>query len=396
MTWGPRAQRRADDFDTLVEQLSTGQTYDAGAARDAELLQLVGALRSVPDPQPRPEFVADLRTRLMTEAETALVPTDVSRLQLPARRTTRERRIAAVVGGLALVGATTSVAMAAQSALPGESLYPIKRVLESAHTSLSLGEARKGSTELANASSRLDEATALTQAGDSSDDEQIARTLSTFTDQATSGADLLFADYAHTGREASIAELHDFASSSMTQLAALEPQIPYGARDELIAAASTIAQIDSEATLQCPTCGGTVIESIPPTLVAAEQVALPTPPAAQSTGQKAGKPGRSGTQGSTSTDEGDPQLPVVGDDVPPGSVLDPSTAPSTSPNPIKDLTDGLTGVLTGKGSTGTSGGSGSSPSSSPLGQVVGGVGEILQGVVDPVTGLLVPSSTAKP
>ncbi|MFC6345458.1 DUF5667 domain-containing protein, partial [Nocardioides hankookensis] len=202
----------------------------------------------------------------------------VTRLQLPARRTTRERRIAAVVGGLALVGATTSVAMAAQSALPGEALYPIKRGIESAHTSLSLGEARKGSTELANAASRLDEATALTQDGSSSDDDRIARTLSTFTDQATSGADLLFADYAHTGREASIAQLHDFASSSMAQLAALEPQVPYVARDELIAAASTIAQIDSEATLQCPTCGGTAIDSIPPTLVAAEQIELPAAP----------------------------------------------------------------------------------------------------------------------
>jgi hypothetical protein len=392
MTWGPRAQRRADHFDTLVERASTTETHDS---RDAQLLELVGALRGIPDAQPRPEFVADLRSLLMAEAETALVPTDVTRLQLPARRTTRERRIAAVVGGIALVGASTSVAMAAQSALPGESLYPIKRALESAHTGLSLGEARKGGTELANAASRLDEATALTEADGSADDERIAHTLSSFTDQATSGADLLLADYAHTGREASIAQLHDFASSSITQLAALEPQIPYAARDELIAAASTIAQIDAEATLQCPTCGGTTIDSIPPTLVAAEQILLPAAPV-QVTKRPDTKPdrgdGKQGGKGGGKDTKGDPTLPDVDEVVPPGSVLDPgSGTSSTSPNPIKDLTDGLTGVLTGKGSTGTSGGTGTTnPSTSPLGEAVGGVGEILQGVLDPITGLLVP------
>src|SRR4051794_15558932 len=233
MTWGFRAQRRADDFNTVLEHAATGSPGEAGTTRDAELLELVGALRAVPDPQPRPEFVADLRSRLMTEAETVLVPSDVSRLQLPARRTTRERRIAAVVGGLAIVGASTSVAMASQSALPGESLYPIKRVIESAHTGLSVGEARKGSLELSNATSRLDEVSDLTADTDRADDERVARTLGTFTDQATAGADLLLADYAHTGREASIAELRDFASASLDQLADLEPAIPYAARDEL-------------------------------------------------------------------------------------------------------------------------------------------------------------------
>jgi hypothetical protein len=407
MTWGPRAQRRADDFDTLVEQLSTGSTPDP-TARDAQLLELVGALRGVPEPQPRPEFVADLRSRLMAEAETALVPTDVSRLQLPARRTKRERRIAAVVGGIAIAGATTSVAMAAQSALPGESLYPIKRVIESTHTGLSLGEARKGSTELANAASRLDEATALAQSDGLGNDERIASTLSAFSEQATSGADLLFADYAHTGRQDSIIQLHDFASSSMDQLAALEPQVPYAARDELIAAASTIAQIDAEATQQCPSCGGTVIDSIPATLVAAEQIddlpALPVQPA-QSTGEKPDRGngkhhgGKQHGGKGTSSNGGDPALPDVEGTPPPGSVQVPGT-PAVTPtsNPVKDLTDGLTGVLTGgKGTTGGGQpGSGSSASSDPLGDVVDGVGGILQGVLDPVTGLLLPSSTPKP
>jgi hypothetical protein len=406
MTWGFRAQRRADDFDSLVERSSTGETSSAADprdahARDAQLLELVGALRGVPEPQPRPEFVADLRGRLMAEAETALVPTDVARLQLPARRTARERRIAALVGGLVIAGATTSVAVASQSALPGESLYPIKRVIESAHTGLSLGEARKGSTELANAAGRLDEVTAMTQDRGLGDDERIARTLGTFTNQATSGADLLLADYAHTGRKSSIADLRDFASSSMDQLVELEPDIPYVARDELIAAANTLAQIDAEAEQQCATCGGTPITSIPLPF-AAETIDLPAVPSGQTqqTGDQQGRgDGKKAGSGKGDDDtSGGPNLPDVDGAVPPGSVLDPANpTPSGTPNPLKDLTDGLTHVLTGKDPAGsTAPSSGTNPDGSPLGQVVDGVDGILHGVLDPVTGLLLPGSQSTP
>jgi hypothetical protein len=407
MTWGLRAHRRADDFDTLVELSSTGDARHADQprdtdARDARLLELVGALRGVPAPQPRPEFVADLRSRLMAEAETALVPDDAARLRLPARRTSRERRIAAVVGGLAIAGATTSVAVASQSALPGESLYPIKRVIESAHTGLSLGEQRKGSTELANASSRLDEVTALTQDSDLGDDERIASTLGTFTEQATAGADLLLADYAHNDRASSIATLRDFASSSMDQLIEIEPQIPYAARDELIAAANTLAQIDAEAEQQCATCGGTPITSIPLPF-AAETIDLPAVPSAQPINRSDIEPGKGKTDGKKhATDLGsdpatDPALPEVDGAVPPGSVLDPADpTPSRTPNPVKDLTDGLTNVLTGKDPNGSKPPSGASPTAAPLTQVVDGVDGILHGVLDPVTGLLLPGSKPTP
>lgn len=402
MTWGFRAQQRADDFDALVEQASTQGASSAGNTRDAQLLELVGALRGVPDPQPRPEFVADLRSRLMAEAETALVPVDVAKLKLPARRTKRERRIAAVVGGLAIAGATTSVAMASQSALPGESLYPIKRVIESAQTGLSVGEARKGSTELANAASRLDEVAALTQDDALGNDERIARTLGTFTEQATTGADLLLADYARTERASSISTLRDFASTSMDQLVDLEPEIPYAARDELLAAANTLAQIDAEAEQRCATCGGTPITSIPLPF-AAETVDLPAVPArpVSRPGGKTPQAEIDGKKHQTGKDTGpkiDPVLPDVDGAVPPGSVVKPAApTPSATPNPLKDLTDGLTGVLTGKNPTGTKNNPPvPSPTSSPLTEVIEGVDEILHGVLDPITGQLLPGLKPTP
>ncbi|HEU5454413.1 MAG TPA: hypothetical protein VFU85_01885, partial [Nocardioides sp.] len=64
------ARRRAEEFNTLVEDPSTGGLHDA---RYAEFLDIVASLRDAPAAQPRPEFVADLRERLMTAAETVLV-----------------------------------------------------------------------------------------------------------------------------------------------------------------------------------------------------------------------------------------------------------------------------------------------------------------------------------
>lgn len=373
MTWGISAHRRADEFETLVERSSTGTAGAPPDARDADLLALVGALRAVPEAEPRPEFVADLRGRLMAEAEAALAPPDLAKLRLPARHTRRERRLAAVFGGLAVVGATTSLAVASQSALPGESLYPIKRVIESVQSGLSVGEASKGRAELAAASHRLDEVAALTEDPGPATDEQIAQALSTFNDQAATGADLLLSDYASTGRDSSVADLRDFAATSLDRLEAVESQVPHEARDELLAAAALLAQIDAQAERACPSCGGTPIDGIPESLQAGERVVVP--PAPLGNGPNA-DPSASAT----------PDLPDVDGPVPPGSVLEPSTAPDVEPSaatdPLTALRDGLTGVLTGQGS---------SQPSDPVSTVVQGVGGILLGVLDPITGELIPS-----
>ena len=236
MTPSFRARRRAEEFDALIGGASDPTTP---SARDAELLELVGALRSTPTVTARPEFVADLRARLLVEADTALVPTDLDKLRLPPRRTPRERRLVALAGGLVIAGAATTVAVAAQSSLPGDPLYPVKRAIESAHAGLSVGDNREGRTLLGNASGRLDEADALSRSDDPDSQAMVADTLSTFTDQASAGAELLVADYQSTGRQSSIATWHDFASSSIAQLKELAPEVPADARPELVRAALT-------------------------------------------------------------------------------------------------------------------------------------------------------------
>jgi hypothetical protein len=387
MTWRSPAQRRADEFDAMIE----GTPPSDLAPSDADLLDLVGALRGVPAAEPRPEFVAGLRERLMVEADTVLVPADLSSLKLPERRTGRERRLAAVVGGIALVGASTSIAVASQSALPGDSLYPVKRVIERAHTGLSVGEGNKGTTMLASASDRLTEAEALAREDGLGDELRVAGSLSTFTEQATEASDLMFADYTHTGDESSIAELRDFASSSLDQLATLEPMVPADAHDELIRAADVLATIDAEAARRCPTCGGTPIDSIPPVLASTtESILVPQAPQAtvhahevKAGGKGAGEKGGQGAKGNAASHT-NPELPDVnagslapGSIRQPGSGSQPGGTQAGTSNPLHDLASTLTG-----------GGRGPSGATSPpsVGEVVDGVGGILEGVLDPVTG----------
>lgn len=341
------ARRRAEEFNSLVEH-STGN--DLTDAQYAEFLEIVSALRATCPVEARPAFIHDLRGQLMLAAETELAPSEGSRLALPARRP-RDRRIAAAVGGLAIVGATTSLAMAAQTALPGEVLYPLKRAIENVEAGISVNEGQKGATMLANASGRLAEVTALSRAGSLEDPTAIAETLNTFTEQATVASDLLLSDYASTGDESSISDLRDFTSLSMETLADLEKLIPAEARDELLHAARVLTQIDAEAEQACPQCGGIGITEIPKILAGASSLAgvgVPVVPAGHVTQAGAGAGKNRGTKvdpaGNESGDEGSA--------LPPGGVLEPghtdtetpdgnATADQPSDDPIDDLTDGL-------------------------------------------------------
>ena len=124
----------------------------------------------------------------MAEADTALVrqPPAPSRLAMPASSRTRQRRIGALLGGAALVGSAATMAVAAQTALPGESLYGVKRGIESAQVRLATDDADRGRTLLAQAGTRLTELEELA-AGDAGRDQLVPDTLDSFTRQSSDG-----------------------------------------------------------------------------------------------------------------------------------------------------------------------------------------------------------------
>lgn len=253
------AQRRAEEFAELIEA-DDDRLSDAVRARHRDLLATVSALRDVEPPVARPEFVAELRSQLMVEADVALSPVD-RKLALPTHpRSRRDRRLAIVGGTVALLGATTSVAVAAQGALPGDTLYPVKRVIESAQSSLTFSEEARAETVLDQASGRLSEIEALASQVTAENANHVPGTLDDFADQADHGADLVLDRYADDRDTGPVSELSAFVNSSMSRLISLDALLPSAATDSLNGAAQVLSDINARIASACPECGATVLE----------------------------------------------------------------------------------------------------------------------------------------
>lgn len=364
------AHRRAAAFDAAIEGSST-----AGLdARTHQLVELVGALRTIAGPAARPAFVADLREQLMLAAATELVPAPAPPVRRPPTpaRARRERRITTAIGGLAILGATASMAVAAQTALPGDTLYPVKRAIENADTGLRPDTSR-GPQLLEQATSRLGEVDALNQRNGGTTDARsqsaLERTLQTFGDQSAAASTSLLDQFAESGDEQSVITLKDFTSTSLSRLAGLEPALPPSLRPALLDAAQTLVVINQAAAAACPTCVGTAITEVPPALVSAVNDPRSTTP--QSSGLVEAPPVV-------------PAAPVPGRK--PRATSRPATAPPAAPT-----TPGTTGSTGNpKPPTATTGGQptsgstgGGSGGGSGDGTVLGDLGNLLGGTPSP-------------
>ena len=250
------ARRRAEEFAAAVDNPRRDVSPD--------LRPLVGvstALRvhAADQATPRAEFAAELRARLMAEAEQALVPS--APLVLPVRRRgPRERRLVAAASAVVLIGGTASMAAAAQQALPGEALYPIKRTIERAETGLSVSASGKGSDLLHQADGRLAEVERLLASGSALSGPRIPQTLQDFTAQAQQGSGLLLSSYGASRDPDAIVTVRDFTTRGIASLQEIARTAPADAQDELAAAAVALRDIDARATALCATCA----DSLPP------------------------------------------------------------------------------------------------------------------------------------
>jgi hypothetical protein len=394
-------RRRAESFDALLGGgRLDGDGVDAIDGHTAELLELVGALRSVPSTEARPEFVTSLRERLMVAAETELTPVpagpgrDVARLTIKPAKTRRERRVSLALGTAAIIGATTSMAVASQGAIPGDALYPLKRAIENTQAGFSVGDDAKGEQLLGNASGRLDEIDELTSRSDP-DAALVTQTLDTFSDQASEAGGLLIADYQEHGDEGSIQQLHQFAFDSVEALSSLEASIPASAHDALLNAARTVFALDSAAVQACPQCGDGLTEA------PAQLLAGATTGVDQTTATEAGAPlpgtgtASDGVKASEHPQSGGKDNGRPSAVNPPASpVTIPSTAPSSSSDDnAGDLGDALPtlGTQTGNGQGGQGGhhgGKGKGDLGPVTGTVTDTVNDVVDGVVEGVNGLL--------
>lgn len=379
MSGGFVSRRRADEFDALLSAPDgTGAVDDP---RVQELLDLVGTLRAVPTVTARPEFVSVLRSQLVAAAEAQparkVDAVTVARLTPTQRRGRGERRLAAALGGFAVVAATGSMAMASQSALPGDALYPVKRAIENARTNLQSDDAGKAEALLDNAARRLAEVKALNARG--ADGAEIAATLQDFSDQTNQATSLALSDYDANGDEGSLQDVRDFAGNSMDELAVLGDEVPDEARPALITAAQTVRQADSAAQNACPTCDGDALTDLPDLATrslsrlldaqTAEEIAAETPvtPPAQHPRKQAGNKHRA-------TNTPDDSTTAVPDDTATTDPLDTTddTVPDvTGDDPIGDTVKGVTKGLLGDGGKSGDGSKG-----------------LTGGLVDGVTGLV--------
>ncbi len=259
MTAAFSARRRADEFESLLSRTSDAPLTGRDEARFAGLLDVVSDLRAVPEVAPRADFVSSLRERLMVEADTVLLtqPSAPSRLAMPAPSRMRERRVVALLGGAALVGATATMAVAAQTSLPGESLYGVKRGIESAQVRLAGDDVARGRTLLTQAETRLSELEDLA-AGTGGNDVLVPDTLDDFTTQSSEGVRSLLAADDRDDSDADLQRARDFAATSLDRLTALQAQLPESARDELLAAGRTLTDLDLELSAACLSCTGGV------------------------------------------------------------------------------------------------------------------------------------------
>jgi hypothetical protein len=306
---------------------------------------------------------------------------------MPAASTRRDRRVAVLLGGAALVGATATMAVAAQTALPGESLYGVKRGIESAQVRLTDDDSERGRALLAQADTRLTELQQLA-AGEGGREELIPSTLDTFTDQSSDGVRSLLSSDDSGVDDAQRAR--DFIASSLERLDALADQVPPGARDELVAAGRTLTDLDLEVSSACPVCFGAVtttpdflLTSAPLDLLAGLDTDEQTLEAAPVSGQDlTGITVPEVLQQPVATPTS--VLPTPTTTVPDPTKTDPTKTDPTKP--VKDVTGTVTGTVTD--TTGDLAGQLDGATGGALGGLTSGVDDATGGLISEVTGTL--------
>lgn len=269
------ARKRADEFDRMVAAAAaTDRRASHSADELRDLAVFASSLSTLSDSAvPSRDFSVSLRERLMEAADTDLVPAPLTEKTVerkltvgPVRRPRRQRNLGVALAAMAIVGGTAGAAAASQTALPGDSLYPVKRAVENVSAGFTVSTQARGIRILEDAGTRLREAKSLVTDEPMTDAERVTTTLETFSRQAAHGSDLLISDFEQSQDNDSLAQLRTFAADGVEELAELSPKVPEGAEPAVSDAAQTLVLIDQAAAQLCPTCDGGITE-LPATLV---------------------------------------------------------------------------------------------------------------------------------
>lgn len=344
------AHRRANAFAQALEEQSPQGAAAVQPEEPAEqadhgmLLALANGLGALPEPQLDPEVKVVQRAQLVAAMETMFAeggastgPTVPEQRGRGAHRASPLRKLrprsrwakGLTAGGLTVgvaAGAFSGVAAASSDALPGDSLYPLKRGMEDISLGMTNGDVDRGETYLDQASTRLSEARRLMEQARSGhlDHEslgKIRRTLNGMSHDATEGHRLLHEVYQRNGSIGPIQTLDSFSRSHREIWSSLRDRLPVQLTDVGDKVSSVFEAMDEE--------------------VAPLQSLLPRTPGTSDDSSRSGTP-RDG-RGPSGTDRTAPSPSAA-----PGGNAERSTAPEPSgsgSSPSEGMVNGGTGGL---------------------------------------------------
>jgi hypothetical protein len=361
-------RREAEDLQSL---LSGGRASSPQAAgRLAPLVSLATAL-SPSDVRPRDEFRTALRAQLLTEAATR-EPAPRALVTVDRDRRSAGHRIKQAVAAVAVASVVAGVGAAAAStrALPGDTLYGLKRQVENAQLALTHGDVGRGRELLEQADTRLGEAEALAAGEDSTTPQTRERRAGALPDwdaAVPAAADDLTRASRETGDEEPMQLLSRFVAEQQDRLDDLLPLLDPQLRAQVRAVQAKLAELDEQAASVL----GMAIEGTSSTGSAVSDLT-------RRGGGAGGAPGAGTAAGSTGGAAG---------------------GPGGAAGVVGDVVDSLTGTRSSDSSDG-SGGSGTSGGTSSGGGLLGGAGTASTAPLpsDPVAAVTsaVPLPTSSP
>lgn len=326
--------RAADRLQDALDGEAVDPTFPAelNTARSLEALELGAG--------PDPSFVGALRERLQTEA-VELRPERRAAGRTPVAATPRRLLVGGrAIGGLAGAAAALVVLAAllgftAQSALPGEALYPMRLALDRAAVSVDASNRDKGTTLLTQAERHLADASALAARSHQPRDG-IQTAVEATGEAADDGHRILLSDFAKTREAVPLDSLRSFSDRTIPKAEALAAVVPADNLPGLTTLRSLLAQIRTSAlqTLAaCPTCGSAADE--------ARRSLQSTPTRITPTGSSFSSTATIGPEPSTQTTESAsprgsatvPGPPAASGSVGPTSLSPPGPPTSASPPP---------------------------------------------------------------